>query len=149
MDNAPRLKLHLGHYIQEMLAEYKDYIKKSLRPKRVPISSGDHSSSRGLSRSPRSTQAVVLPVVRSQASVCGISDSLRYLVRGITACAVLCFRQGNSLGSTPPPDGVPGRVPKSEAHLPPPHRSQSRPALRVRQLRLGEQLVPPVHVWKT
>ena len=34
------IKLHLDHYVQEMLAEYKDYIKKSLRPKRVPISPG-------------------------------------------------------------------------------------------------------------
>ena len=34
------IKLHLDHYVQETLAEYKDYIKKSLRPKRVPISLG-------------------------------------------------------------------------------------------------------------
>jgi hypothetical protein len=34
------IKLHLDHYVQEMLSEYKDYIKKSLRPKRVPISPG-------------------------------------------------------------------------------------------------------------
>jgi hypothetical protein len=34
------IKPHLDHYIQEMLTEYKDYIKKSLRPKRVPIFPG-------------------------------------------------------------------------------------------------------------
>ncbi len=34
------IKLHLDHYVQEMLTEYKDYIKKSLRPKRVPNSPG-------------------------------------------------------------------------------------------------------------
>ncbi len=34
------IKLHLDHYIHEMLNEYKAYIKKSLRPKRVPFSPG-------------------------------------------------------------------------------------------------------------
>jgi hypothetical protein len=34
------IKLHLDNYIQEVLNEYKDYIKKALRPKRVPMSPG-------------------------------------------------------------------------------------------------------------
>ncbi len=34
------INLHLDHYIQAVLTEYKDYIKKSLRPKKVPISPG-------------------------------------------------------------------------------------------------------------
>ncbi len=34
------IKPHLDHYVHEMLTEYKDYIKKSLRPKRVMISPG-------------------------------------------------------------------------------------------------------------
>jgi hypothetical protein len=34
------IKLHLDHYVREMLNEYKTYIKKSLRPKRVPFSPG-------------------------------------------------------------------------------------------------------------
>ena len=34
------IKLHLDHYVHEMLAEYKDYIEKALRPKRVQISPG-------------------------------------------------------------------------------------------------------------
>ncbi len=34
------IKLHLDHYIREMLNEYTAYIKKSLRPKRVPFSQG-------------------------------------------------------------------------------------------------------------
>ncbi len=32
------MKLHLDCYIQQLLAEYKDYIKKTLRPKKVLIS---------------------------------------------------------------------------------------------------------------
>ncbi len=34
------IKLHLDHYVHDMLTKYKDYIKKSLRPKCVPISPG-------------------------------------------------------------------------------------------------------------
>ncbi len=34
------IKLHLDCYIQQVLAEYKAYIKKTLRPKKVPISPG-------------------------------------------------------------------------------------------------------------
>ena len=34
------IKLHLDHYIQTVLSEYTEYIKKSLRPKKVPISPG-------------------------------------------------------------------------------------------------------------
>ena len=30
------IKLHLDSYIQEVLKDYKEYIKKSFRPKRVP-----------------------------------------------------------------------------------------------------------------
>jgi hypothetical protein len=35
-----KIKLHLDHYVQEMLTKYKNFIKKSLRPKRVPMSPG-------------------------------------------------------------------------------------------------------------
>ena len=31
------IKLHLDSYIREVLKDYKEYIKKSLRPKRVPM----------------------------------------------------------------------------------------------------------------
>ncbi len=34
------IKLHLDSYIQEVLTKYKEYIKKSLRPKRVQMSPG-------------------------------------------------------------------------------------------------------------
>ena len=34
------IKLHLDSYIQEVLKDYKEYVKKSLRPKRVPMSPG-------------------------------------------------------------------------------------------------------------
>ena len=34
------IKIHLDNYVKEVIAEYSDYIKKSLRPKKVPISPG-------------------------------------------------------------------------------------------------------------
>ncbi len=34
------IKLHLDSFIQEVLTEYKEYIKKSLSLKRVPMSPG-------------------------------------------------------------------------------------------------------------
>ena len=34
------IKLYLDIYIQEVLEDYKEYIKKSLQPKRVPMSPG-------------------------------------------------------------------------------------------------------------
>ena len=34
------IRLHLESYIQEVLTEYKHYIKKALRPKKVPMSPG-------------------------------------------------------------------------------------------------------------
>ena len=34
------IKIHLDNYIKDVLAKYSDYIKKSLQPKKVPISPG-------------------------------------------------------------------------------------------------------------
>jgi hypothetical protein len=34
------IRLHLDSYIQEVLTEYKAYIKKALRPKKGPMSPG-------------------------------------------------------------------------------------------------------------
>ena len=34
------IKIHLDNYIKDVLTEYSAYIKKSLRPKKVPISPG-------------------------------------------------------------------------------------------------------------
>ncbi len=34
------IKLHIDSYTQEVLKDYKEYIKKLLRPKRVPMSLG-------------------------------------------------------------------------------------------------------------
>ena len=34
------IKIHLDNYVKDVVAEYAEYIKKSLRPKKVPISPG-------------------------------------------------------------------------------------------------------------
>ncbi len=40
------IKIHLDNYVKEVIPEYSDYIKKSLRPKQVPISPVQHSGPR-------------------------------------------------------------------------------------------------------
>ncbi len=34
---ARSIKIHLDHYIKEVVAEYAEYIRKAIRPKEVPI----------------------------------------------------------------------------------------------------------------
>ncbi len=34
---AQSIKVHLDHYIKEVVAEYAEYIRKAIRPKQVPI----------------------------------------------------------------------------------------------------------------
>ncbi len=34
------IKIHLDNYVKDVVAEYAEYIKKTLRPKKVPISPG-------------------------------------------------------------------------------------------------------------
>ncbi len=34
------IKIHLDNYVKDVIAEYAEYIKKALRPKKVPISPG-------------------------------------------------------------------------------------------------------------
>ena len=73
------IKLHLDHYVQEMLTEYKDYIKRSLRIKRVPMNPGLVLHPKTVQLSPIRTDrsfSTVLPLFRGQASVCGYVDSL-------------------------------------------------------------------------
>ena len=31
------IKIHLDNYVKDVVAEYAEYIKKTLRPKKVPI----------------------------------------------------------------------------------------------------------------
>ncbi len=40
LGNLKMIRLHLDTYIQKVLAEYKEYIQKALRPNRVPMSPG-------------------------------------------------------------------------------------------------------------
>ncbi len=37
VQTARSIKIHLHHYINEVVAEYTEYIRKSSRPKKVPI----------------------------------------------------------------------------------------------------------------
>ena len=110
LEGDNKIKLHLDHcdYVQEMLTEYKDYhdIKKSLRPKRVPMNPGVVLRPEDLPNCHRPAQAEVLQLVCGQASVYGYVDSLRYSVPGIAARPVLCFGRPTDAGSPSSSHGV-------------------------------------------
>ena len=36
--NDKSIKIHLDNYVKDIVAEYSEYIQKSLRPKKVPVS---------------------------------------------------------------------------------------------------------------
>ena len=38
--SSKSIKIHLDNYVKDVVAEYAEYIKKALRPKKVPISPG-------------------------------------------------------------------------------------------------------------
>ena len=114
--NRQSVKLHLDSYNQEVLKDYKEYIKKSLRPKRVPMSPGlvlDNDQI-FLIRANRST------IAQSWLSFSrGIMDSIRYCIIYIIAGSILCTRRSIALGGTASHDGVPRRLSTLQAHLSP------------------------------
>jgi hypothetical protein len=57
------IKLHLDHYVRNLLLEYKTYIQKTLRPKKVPISPGFFDLGI-VSSDRRSPQAEILSLIR-------------------------------------------------------------------------------------
>jgi hypothetical protein len=79
------IKLNLGHYVREMLNEYKGYIKKSLRPKSVPLESFFDKRIGWVARLSRAHPNRSFTGICCQASVCGFVDSLRYLFCSIAA----------------------------------------------------------------
>ena len=38
--SSKSIKIHLDNYVKDVVAQYAEYIKKALRPKKVPISPG-------------------------------------------------------------------------------------------------------------
>ena len=50
--NGKPIKIHLDNYIKDVLAEFSSYIKKSLRPKKVPISPGVVFKAEDIPKSP-------------------------------------------------------------------------------------------------
>ena len=70
------IEIQLDNYVKEVIAEYSDYIKKSLRPKKVLISPGAAFRAEDIPELPDPTQTEVLPFVCSEASLCGNMDPI-------------------------------------------------------------------------
>ena len=75
------------------MTEYSAYIKKSLRPKKVPISPGVVFKAEDIPESPdphKQKQIQAISFVCGEASICGNMDPVRHFVRGIAVGTVLC-----------------------------------------------------------
>ena len=99
------IKIHLDNYFKDALAEYLDYIKKSLRPEKVPTSPGVVLKAEDVPESPDPHKQKIL-LVRGEASVCGNMDPVRYFVHGIAVGTVLCISWTGSMGSSTPSYGI-------------------------------------------
>jgi hypothetical protein len=107
---ARSIKIHLDHYIKEVFAGYAEYIKKAIRPKKVPIAPN-------IILRPQDTPDI--PDRREQkfcrsfvVSVRRHMGQIRYRLHGVTAGSVLRIGWIFALGSTSPPHGILGRHPQ-------------------------------------
>jgi hypothetical protein len=130
------IKLHLDSYIQEVLKDYKEYVKKSLRPKRVPMSPGLVLDNEDCPDPPDPRKQKFYRSFTAKSSVRGIMDSIRYCIYCIIVGSFLCIRRSIALGGTASFDGVPRRLSKLQAHLSPAHRDR-RWIIWLRRFRLG------------
>ncbi len=104
---ARLIKIHLDHYIKEVVAEYVEYIRKAIRPKKVPIAPNVRVVLR-----PEDTPD--LPDPRKQrfyrsfveASVRSHMGQIRYRLRCVTAGSV-----GRIFALGAPPHSILGRHP--------------------------------------
>jgi hypothetical protein len=87
------MKLYVDHYVGEMLFKYKDYIKKWLLPKRVPISPKVIL---------RLEECAEVPDPANQKYYLSFVAKLQFAASWImAACAVLCVHRGGVLRYTP------------------------------------------------
>ncbi len=70
------IKIHLGNYVTEVIAEYSGYIKKSLRPKKAPISPGVVFKAEEVSELPDPTKQKHYRSFCGKASVCCNMDPI-------------------------------------------------------------------------
>ncbi len=113
---AQSIKIHLDHYIKEVLACYVEYIRKAIRPKKVPIAPNvilRPEDTHLICRIPVNRSSTVL-LWQSFSSQPHGSDSISPLVRlcGVTAGSVLRIGWIFALGSASPPHGILGRHPQ-------------------------------------
>ncbi len=105
---ARSIKIHLDHHIKEVVAEDAEYIRKAIRPKKVPIAPN-------VVLRPEDTPDLPDPrkqkFYRSFVARLQSMGQIRYRLRGVTAGSVLRIGRIFALGSTSPPHGILGRHP--------------------------------------
>ena len=90
------IKIHLDNYVKNVVAEYAEYIKKSLRPKKVPISPGVTIKAEDVPELPNPLKQ---KYYRSFVAV-------RYFVCGVTVDTLLRIGRCCSVGRALPSDGI-------------------------------------------
>jgi hypothetical protein len=107
------MKIHLDNYVKDVVAEYAEYIKKALRPKKVPISPGVAFKAEDVPELPDPLkQKYYRSFVAKLQFFCNM-DPVRYFVRGIAVGTILliCWYSSyysyySSMGSAPPSGGI-------------------------------------------
>jgi hypothetical protein len=94
------VKLQLDNYLKEVMLEYSDYIKKSLRPKKVPISPEQGPEP------PDPLQQKHYHLFVANLQFVEKIDQIRHLVCGIAVGTFLCISGLGSMGCSPPSHGI-------------------------------------------
>ncbi len=106
---AGLIKKHLDHYIKKVVAEYAEYIKQAIRPKKVPIIPSVVLKPKNIPdlQDPSKQKFYRSFVATLQFTLQHHSHmgQIRYCLCGITAGSVLRISGIFSLGSTSPPHG--------------------------------------------
>ena len=84
------IKIHLDNYIKDVLTECSAYIKKSLRPKKVPISPGVVFKAEDIPESPDPRKQKQYRSFVAKLQICCNMDPVRHFVRGIAVGTILC-----------------------------------------------------------
>ncbi len=101
------IKLQLDIYMQEMLDEYKNYIKRDLNPRKSPCNLGSHVDQIWWSK-----RTEILPVDVRKGSVRCSLDSFQCFILCSTLGSILCFGRCLALGGASSLDGVSRAQPK-------------------------------------
>ena len=110
---ARSIKIHLDHYIKEVLAGYAEYIRKALRPKKVPIAPNVilRPEDTPYLPDPRKQKFYRSFVAKLQFAATDMGQ-IQYCLRSVTAGSVLRISWIFALGSASSPHGILGTHPQ-------------------------------------